>query len=216
LFPGVQFVGISEPPAAAGAQRMRPMKAARRSIAFFSGVLLYSVGTGAAIKYADIGLPRALYASLGGRNSLPVMLGEAIAVLAVVFFLALGWGYLTLRPSRRRHRPYLAWMMAGVGLAWAGWMIFGAFDFALKPRAYSVPLQTMVLSSNAAPLFGALNVFGFVGGVWLAGRMAKKMQLSLPKTRSRRRDPADQDAATDDVDSIATTVSPGTLVPPRA
>ena len=159
------------------------MKAARRSIAFFSGVLLYCFGAGAAVKYASTGLPRQVYNSLGGRSSLPVMLGEAVAIAVLLFVIATVWGYFTLRPSRRRHRPYVAWMMSGVGVAWAGWLIFGAFSFALKPRAYSAPLQTMLLSSNAAPLFGALNIFGVVAGVWLAGRFAKRRQMGLPSTR---------------------------------
>jgi hypothetical protein len=188
------------------------MKAARRSIAFFSGVLLYCAGAGAAMKYASTGLPRSVYVSLGGRNSLPVMLGEALAIAAVLFIIAAIWAYLTLRPQRRRHRPYVAWMMSGVGVAWAGWLIFGAFSFALKPRAYSAPLQTMLLSSSAAPLFGALNIFGVVGGVWLAGRVAKRRQLGLPTTRSRSR--VDDEPAHDaGADSTVSTIGPHTVSP---
>lgn len=190
------------------------MKAARRSIAFFSGLLLYCFGAGAAMKYASTGLPRQVYVTLGGRNSLQVMLGEALAIAALLFIVAAIWGYLTLRPQRRRHRPYVAWMMSGVGAAWACWLIFGAFSFALKPRAYSSPLQSMLLSSNAAPLFGALNIFGVVGGVWLAGHWAKKRQAGLPSTRSRRRSEEDsvQDAGTD---STVSTVGPHTVSPPH-
>ncbi|CAM3978922.1 hypothetical protein [Roseateles saccharophilus] len=163
------------------------MKAARRSIAFVSGLLLYCFGAGAAMKYASTGLPRQVYTALGGRFSLHVMLGEALAIVFLLFLVATLWAFLTLRPSRRRHRPYVAWMMSGVGVAWAGWLIFGAFSFALKPRSYSAPLQTMLLSSDAAPLFGALNIFGVIAGIWLAGRLARKRQLGLPSTRSRHR-----------------------------
>lgn len=190
------------------------MKAARRSVAFVSGLLLYSIGTGAAMKYASVGLPRSVYQSLGGKTSLPVMLGEALALAAILFFVALAWGYLTLRPERRRHRPYVSWMMAGVGLAWAGWLVFGAFTFALKPRAYSAPLQTMLLSSNAAPLFGVLNIVGIVLGVWLAGHLAKKKQLSLPSTRSRRRAAELAPEADVDADSGHSTIAPHTVSPP--
>lgn len=191
------------------------MKAARRSIAFVSGVLLYCFGAAAAIKYASTGLPRQVYVQLGGRNSLQVMLGEAIAIALLLFIVAAIWGYLTLRPQRRRHRPYVAWMMSGVGAAWAGWLIFGAFSFALKPRAYSAPLQSMLLSSSSAPLFGALNIFGVVGGVWLAGRLARRRQLGLPSTRSHRRSQDDsvQDA---DADGTVSTQGPSTLAPPAA
>jgi hypothetical protein len=189
------------------------MKSARRSIAFFSGLLLYCFGAGAAMKYASNGLPRQIYAQLGGRNSLQVMLGEAVAIALLLFLTALIWGYLTLRPQRRRHRPYVAWMMSGVGVAWAGWLIFGAFSFALKPRAYSAPLQSMLLSSNAAPLFGAFNIFGVVGGVWLAGRLAKRRQGTLPSTRSRRH--ASEDEAADaGADSTVSTIAPHSVSPP--
>ncbi|MFT7775750.1 hypothetical protein [Roseateles sp.] len=190
------------------------MKAARRSIAFVSGVLLYCFGAAAAVKYASTGLPRQVYVQLGGRNSLPVMLGEAIAIAVVLLIVALIWAYLTLRPQRRRHKPYVAWMMSGVGAAWAGWLIFGAFSFALKPRAYSAPLQNMLLSSSAAPLFGALNIFGVVAGVWLAGRLAKRRQLRLPTTRSRSRPQEDsvQDAGADS--TISSSIGPHTVAPP--
>ncbi len=191
------------------------MKAARRSIAFFSGLLLYCFGAGAAMQYANIGLPRQVYVQLGGRNSLPVMLGEAVALALILFVVAVVWGYLTLRPQRRRHRPYIAWMMSGVGAGWACWLIFGAFSFALKPRAYSAPLQNLLLSSNAAPLFGALNIFAVLAGVWLAGTLAKRRQLKLPSSRSKRRpDPGQGDGSDDD--HTVSTVSPATVAPPVA
>lgn len=147
---------------------------------------MYCFAAGAALLYASNGLPRQVYAALGGRNSLPVMLGEAIVIALLLALLAVLWGYLTLRPMRRTHRPYLAWLMAGIGVAWAGWLMAGAFSFALKPKAYSAPLQTMLLSSNAAPLFGIFNIIGVLAGAWVAGRLAVKHQLSLPVVRSRR------------------------------
>ena len=191
------------------------MRSARRSTAFISGALLYCFGAIAAMKYASVGLPRQVYVTLGGRNSLPVMLGEALAIAALLFLLATGWVYLSLRPTRRRHRPYRAWMLAGIGVAWAGWLIFGAFSFALKPRAYSAPLQNMLLSSDAAPLFGALNVFGVLGGAWVAGSLAKRKQLSLPSTRSRRRTAAAAAAAAVEADSTVSTLGPQTVAPPH-
>lgn len=190
------------------------MKAARRSIAFVSGALLYCFGAGAAMKYAGVGLPRQVYAGLGGRSSLPVMLGEAVAIALVLFAVATVWAYLTMRPARRRHRPYVAWMMAGVGLAWAGWLIFGAFSFAMRPRAYSAPLQSVLLSSDAAPLYGVLNIFGVVGGVWLGGRWAVRRQLSLPSSRRARRDDALRAAAGDAQDSAISTFGPHSVPPP--
>ena len=166
------------------------------------------------MKYASVGLPRSVYLSLGGRNSLPVMLGEALAIAALIFIIAAVWAYLTLRPARRCHRPYVAWMMAGIGVAWAGWLIFGAFSFALKPRSYSAPLQTMLLSSGAAPLFGALNIFGVLGGTWVAGALARRRQMSLPVTRSRRRE-AEEAAMDGDADSTVSSLGPHTVSPPH-
>lgn len=192
------------------------MKAARRSIAFASGALLFSFGIGAAMQYAKIGLPRHIYTQLGGRNSLEVMLGEAIAIALVLFVLAVVWGYVTLRPARRRHRPYVGWFMAGIGLAWAGWLVFGAFSFALMPRAYSAPMQTMLLSSGAAPLFGALNIFGVLGGAWVAGFLAKRRQLALPTTRSRRRSKDTEAQRQPDAgDSSQAPLAPHTVAPPH-
>lgn len=188
------------------------MKAARRSIAFVSGALLYCFCVGAAMKYAAIGLPREIYLQLGGRNSLPVMMSEAIIIAVLLFVVAAGWAYLTLRPTRRRHRPYIAWMLSGVGVAWAGWLIFGAFTFALAPRAYSAPLQSLLLSSNAAPLFGALNIFGVIAGVWVAGTLATRRQLSLPSSRRRPKVAA---AADGGPDSTVSTVGPQTVSPPH-
>lgn len=186
------------------------MKAARRSVAFVSGILLYCAALGLAMGYANNGLPRHVYTALGGRSSLTVMLCESVGTALVLAVLALLWGYLTLRPSRRRHRPYIAWMMSGVGVAWAAWLLFGAFDFALKPRAYSAPLQTLLLSSNAAPLFGVLNIFGVLGGVWLAGYFAKRRQLGLPTTRSRHRDDEEEAEAEATADTTVSTIAPPT------
>ncbi|MCY4746164.1 hypothetical protein NYO99_14350 [Pelomonas sp. UHG3] len=189
------------------------MKAARRSTAFISGALLYCSCIAAAMQYASIGLPKSFYVQFGGRNSLTVMLGEAVAVAVLVAVVAVVWGYVTLRPERRRHRPYLAWMMSGVGLAWAALLIFGAFTFATAPRSYSAPLQTLVLSSNAAPLFGALNIVGVLLGVWVAGKLARRKQLSLPSSRARRRSSAPaQPVPADDAES---TQGPATVPPPH-
>lgn len=194
---------------------MRAMKATRRSVAFLSGALLYSFGTAAAMQYAKIGLPRYVYTMLGGRNSLEVMLGEALAIALVLFAVATGWGYATLRPARRRHRPYIGWFMAGIGLAWAGWLIAGSFDFALQPRAYSAPLQTLLLSSAAAPLFGAFNIFGVLAGAALAGKLAKRRQLALPRTRSRRRSASAQAGQPADAGNTSQSpLAPHTVSPP--
>ncbi len=168
------------------------MRAARKTVAFFSGLLLYAFAAGLAAGLSGVGLPRAWYAAMGGRNSLQVMLSEAAVIALLLLLLTLPWAYFTLRPARRRHRPYVGWLMAGIGLAWAGLLVFGAFNFALKPRAYSAPLQTMLLSSSAAPLYGGLNILGVLAGAALAGRLAKRRQQNLPSSRVKRSAPGDQ------------------------
>jgi hypothetical protein len=73
----------------------------------------------------------------------------------------------------------------------------------------------LLLSSNAAPLFGALNIFGVIAGVWLAGRWAKKRQMKLPSTRTRRQArPADEEAT--EADTGVSTLGPQTVAPPVA
>ncbi|PZP32475.1 MAG: hypothetical protein DI603_10630 [Roseateles depolymerans] len=185
------------------------MRAARKAKAFFSGLLLYGAAVGLAAALSSVGLPRAWYAALGGRNALPVMLGEALAIALLLVLLALPWAYFTLRPTRRRHRPYVGWLLIGVGLAWAGLVVFGAFNFAMKPRSYSAPAQTMLLSSSAAPLYGGLNILGVLAGVSWAGRLARRRHESLPSSRAQRRETA---AAGD----AGPETSASTLAPPVA
>jgi len=161
------------------------MRTARKITAFASGALLYSAGVAAAAKMAGTGLPRHWYAAMGGRNSVPVMLGEALGIALLLFLVAVVWVFFTLRPKARRQKPYLGWCFGGIGLAWVGWLIYGAFYFALNPKTYSQPLPSLLLSSNAAPLFGVFNIFGVVAGAWLAGWLALRVHSHLPRSRSR-------------------------------
>ncbi len=163
------------------------MRAARRAIAIVSGVLLYCAAAASASKMATAGLPRHWYTALGGRSSLPVALGESLAIALLLCTVAIIWSFATLRPTRRRHRPYVAWLMSGIILAWVGWLIYGAFYFALHPKTYSQPLQSLLLSSNAAPLFGIFNIVGVLCGAYLGGVIAKKVQMGLPSSRTQRR-----------------------------
>lgn len=163
------------------------MRSARRAIAIVSGILMFCACNVAAIRMAKAALPRHWYAPFGGRGALPVMFAEAIGIALILMLTSIIWGYFTLRPKRRRHKPYIAWMFSGVIIAWAGWLIYGAFYFALNPKTYSQPLQSLLLSSSAAPLFGIFNIFAVLGGVYFAGRLAKRRQMKLPATRSKRR-----------------------------
>jgi glucan phosphoethanolaminetransferase (alkaline phosphatase superfamily) len=161
------------------------MRTARKIIAFASGFLLYSAGVAAAAKMATTGLPRHWYAAMGGRYSLPVMIGEALGIALILFTVAVPWIYLTLRPTRRRQKPYLSWCISGIGLAWVAWLIYGAFYFALQPKTYSQPMASLLLSSSAAPLFGSFNIIGVLCGAWIAGLIAQRVHSRLPRSRSR-------------------------------
>jgi membrane associated rhomboid family serine protease len=168
-----------------------------------------------AIRVAKTTLPRNWFAAFGGRSALPVMLTEALLTALVLAGIAALWGYFTLRPSRRRHKPYIAWLLSGIIVAWAGWLIYGAFYFALNPKNYSQPLQSLLLNSAAAPLFGIFNIFAVLAGAYLAGRLAKRRQLQLPATRSRRRPSPGKPADTDIDDAADSTLTPSVPTQPH-
>ncbi|MEO3689872.1 hypothetical protein [Roseateles paludis] len=182
------------------------MRAARIATAFISGLLMFSACNVAAIRYAKNGLPRHWYAPLGGRNAVSVVVGEAIVVALLLGVIAMVWAFFTLKPKKRRHRPQIAWLLWGIGVAWAGWLIYGAFYFALNPKTYSQPLTTLLFNSSAPPLFGIFNILGVVGGAYLGALGAKRVQLKLPS--SRRRKPADGagTAAGDELDEGPSTL----------
>lgn len=153
------------------------MRSARRFGAFASGVLLYCAVIGASGALADIRLPRAAYAVLGGRTSLTVVIGEAVLIALLMLLLALCWTHLTIRPSgplRRGHRPTTGWCLSGIACSWLGWMVYGAMHFSLNAKAYSQPLLNLLLSSGSPPLWGILNIIGVAGGAMLAGAMASR------------------------------------------
>lgn len=163
------------------------MKAARQAVAISSGALLYCAATLGAIVFARAGLPRDWYTALGGRSRLPVLLGEAVVTALVVFGVAMLWAFFTLRPAKRRHRPYVAWFVAGVLLAWVAWLVYGAFSFALQPKTYTQPLQSLLLNASAAPLFGGLyTMVAVIAGAYLGGRWAVRVQMALPSSRTPR------------------------------
>jgi amino acid transporter len=174
------------------------MRAARIATALISGLLLFSACNLAAIRYAKMGLPRHWYAPLGGRNAVSVMVGEALVIALLLGVIAMVWAFITLKPKKRRHRPQIAWLMWGIGLAWMAWLIYGAFFFALNPKTYSQPLTTLLFNASAPPLFGIFNIVGVVGGAYFGGRWATRVQLSLPS--SRRRKPANGTTATADTE----------------
>lgn len=191
------------------------MRAARRAIAIVSGVLMFCACNLVAIRLAKGSLPRHWYAPFGGRSALPVMFAEALGIALLLALIALIWGYLSIRPTRRRHKPYIAWLMSGVIVAWAGWLIYGAFYFALNPKTYSQPLQSLLLNSGAAPLFGIFNIFAVLGGAYLAGRLAKRRQMKLPATRSRRRAKTPAPEAQGEPSDLPDSTTSPTLPPPQ-
>jgi len=157
--------------------RSIPMRNVRRAGAFFSGILLYSVAVGLSGFLASLRWPTAVYATIGPRASLPVVIGEASLIALLLFFIGLVWASATIRPGgplRRGHRPTTGWCLGGMGLAWLSWTIYGAIYFSLHPRTYSQPLINLLLSSLTPPLWGVLNTVGVIGGAVLAGVMASR------------------------------------------
>lgn len=158
------------------------MRNMRRLGAFCSGLILYSAAVGLSRTLDDLRLPRGVYALFGGRGSLPVVVGEALAIGLVLFVMALAWSYVTVKPPKRGRRPTTAWCVGGLGLAWLAWLVYGAIDFSLAPQMSSQPLLTLLLSSSAPPLWGLLNIVGVLTGALMAGSLARRFSAKPPPT----------------------------------
>eukprot|EP01136_Pigoraptor_vietnamica_P003151 Opistho-1_new@32010 len=160
------------------------MRIGRRLGALVSGGILYSVVIGLSAELAEQRPLSAAYAVLGGRNSFNAVLGEASLIAVVVFVLALLWCYLTVRSLRLGRGSAAAWCVAGLGLAWFGWMMWGATDFALHPKTNNLPISTLLLSSLTPPLWGVLNIFAALAGALIAGAWVRR---AFPRPVRRRR-----------------------------
>ncbi len=130
--------------------------------AFISGLALYSAGmvlTGA--------LPGGAR-PLDYNEPLPQLLGETAAQAVLLFVLAVGWAYLTLRPCRRGRRLTTAWCLGGLAMAWLGWQFYGLISFTLiNPPAPGLPVNLLLVSSLVPLLWGVLSGMAVLAGILL-------------------------------------------------
>jgi hypothetical protein len=164
------------------------MRSARRFGAFVSGLLLYSTVICVSGVLAEQQLPRELASLLGGHSSGLSIFVTASAIALLMFAMAVGWSYVTVRPKRHGRRPTTSWCVAGIMTAWLGWVVYGALELSVAPRASSMPVGSWLLSSDMPPLWGVLNTLAVVAGAVLAGSLARR--FAPPKNSNRWARPA--------------------------
>lgn len=156
------------------------MKNTRRLGAFTSGLALYCLAIGLSTLLADLRLPREVYGLLGGRHSLSVIVGEALAIAVPVFAFALAWAYLSLRPLRLGRRLAMRCYLGGLALAWLGWLIYGAVYFDRYPRTANLPISGLLLSSVIPPVWGLFNTLAVLAATLLAGSQLRRRPPAPP------------------------------------
>lgn len=142
--------------------------------AFVSGMALYSSAMLLVGAWAGLGLPHGLMEALGGPESLELLLVEALIFALPLFLLAFGWSYVTVRPTRRGRRPTTAWCLAGLALAWLGWLLYGAAHAAVDGLPARSSVAEMLLSPTTPPLWGLLNGLAVLLGVLIAGALVRR------------------------------------------
>jgi hypothetical protein len=143
--------------------------------AFISGLALYSAGM--LLTGALPGGPR----PLDYNEPLPQLLGETAAQAVLLFVLAMGWAYLTLRPYRRSRRQTTAWCLGGLGMAWLGWQFYGLLSFAvINPPAPGLPVDLLLLSSLVPLLWGVLSGLAVLAGILLVRLLLERHAASKP------------------------------------
>ena len=150
------------------------MKYARRWMAFVSGAVLYGVVIVASRFASGSALPVDLASRLGAPGSLGFAVGEAAVVAVVVFALALGWTYFTLRLYDKGRRVFTWWCLAGLVCGFLGAFLLGVIDLAGRVSAPSNSILASLLSPTEPPLFGLLNLLVAPLGVVLAGRLVRR------------------------------------------
>lgn len=165
------------------------MRHSARLGSFVSGLTLYSAAMLLAGALAGRGLPSELLSSLGEPESLSQLLGEALIYALPMFLLALGWSYVTVRPTRRGRRPTTGWCVAGLALAWLVWVFYGAFDAAAGGGSSEASLAVKLLSPLEPPLWGGLTGPAVLLGVLVAGSLINKRQAALPPRKRRHSHP---------------------------
>lgn len=154
------------------------MVSLRRLGALVSGLLLYFVVMLVVLQLGQLPSPATLLAPLGLHAGLPVELAGALMLALPVLLLALPWSYFTLRPQRRGRYPATGWCVAGLVLAWLGWLIYGLIRVSQSSLLDELPLHQLLLSSRVPPLWGGLNALAALLGVALGGKLAARSLLA--------------------------------------
>ncbi|MDN3919065.1 hypothetical protein [Roseateles violae] len=163
------------------------MRKERRLKALVSGLLLYTAAVGMAVRLAELQLLQPLYAGFGGPRSELSILCEASWIALLMFVLALGWTYWTVRPSSTGRRPQTAWCLGGIAIAWLVGVVYGVLQVASGPGVTDMPVLAWLLSPEMPPLWGLLNTLALIAGVLLAGRRrATTLAASAPTPRMAR------------------------------
>jgi hypothetical protein len=161
------------------------MRKMRPTAAFVSGLFLYSTAVWIGGRLASLPLPPEYVEALGGRYSSLFISTESVVIAVVMFGLALGWAFVTVRPWRPGRRPTTIACMTGIGCAWLGWVVYGAFDASAAVLPDSMPVGNWLLSSEMPPLWGVLNIMAIIAGVVFAGSLARRFAPPKP-SRSMR------------------------------
>lgn len=154
------------------------MASLRRFGALTSGLLLYFVVMIVVLQLGQLPSPASLLTQLGLRPGALNELAAASLVALPVLLIALPWSYLTLRTRRRNRQPITGWCIAGLVIAWLGWLIYGLIRVSQSSILTELPLHTLLLSSRVPPLWGALNALAALLGVALGGRLAARSLLA--------------------------------------
>jgi hypothetical protein len=149
--------------------------------AFFSGLALYSTAMLLVSAGTGVRLPALMVDTLGGPDSLELLLGEALLFALPLFLLALAWSYVTVRPRRRGRPPTTAWCLAGMALAWLGWLLYGAAHAAVDELAVQHSVAELLLSPATPPLWGLLNGLAVLLGVLIAGMLVRRQLPPLQR-----------------------------------
>jgi len=157
------------------------MHTKRRLMAFMSGLVMYGAAVMLAILIFDMGLVEMLTPQLGGRMNARIAVTAVVA--AINFSLALAWAYSVLKVPQGSRRPMTAWCLSGVGLAWLGATLVGTFNLAATRGDKALSVADVLLSPNAAPFWGPVNILAVLVAVTVAGAWALR---TVPPSRRHR------------------------------
>ncbi|MBV8603171.1 MAG: hypothetical protein JO224_00665 [Pelomonas sp.] len=161
------------------------MRRARRFVAVVSGVLLYAF----AILISTIIDKDLLFVPMRQMIQTHILAVLAVAGItaSVVFVVALGWAFVTLRPRQGDRRLLSVWCIGGIVVAWMASLVVGLFALAIGPADHRPDLTGLLLYSGTPPFWGLLNVFAVFAGATLASLLASR---ALPAAAAQRRQPS--------------------------